>query len=358
MAQPRASARTRGAPCPRGCRGARRRGGADQLLGEESEVGCRPSLVGGDHDRRTRRRARRAGDALRLRARARGAPGAASRPSGQRLHGAGGRRRGGPRWRRRTRRPGRRSSAARGWNASQGAVAADEAHAAAALVPLVAEDDDHADLRGRARMGAPAGLEVESLRLHQPHRLARLLGTVTPSAAASARETTRTVTGRPSQMISFARRSASRTVRSSTSRSRSMVDSAAPRWKLMVREAFGDVHERAREEVLAVVLLAVVAAARRRRPGRERAAPSSRGRSRTCRIASSPASTTASTADAAENARGPRAGRRSPRRRRCGRARPPGGPRARAGPPRGRRTPADRDRRGRGARSWAGARPF
>src|SRR5204862_6675198 len=48
-----------------------------------------------------------------------------------------------------------------------GAVAADETDARSALVALVADDEDDADLGGRAGMGAAARLEVEALGLDQ-----------------------------------------------------------------------------------------------------------------------------------------------------------------------------------------------
>ena len=56
------------------------------------------------------------------------------------------------------------------------AVATDEAHPASALVALLAHDGHAADLGGRTRVGAAAGLEVEALGLHQAYRVARILG--------------------------------------------------------------------------------------------------------------------------------------------------------------------------------------
>src|SRR6185295_9950507 len=58
----------------------------------------------------------------------------------------------------------------------EGAMAADEAHAGASLVALVSHHRHAADLGGRPRVGATAGLEVEAFGLDQPHGVAGVLG--------------------------------------------------------------------------------------------------------------------------------------------------------------------------------------
>src|SRR5262249_5962437 len=100
---------------------------------------------------------------------------------------------------------------------AQRAVAAHEVHARAALVLLVVEDDHDADLRRVARVRPAARLEVESFGFHRRIASPASAAGRSPSDSASARGTTRTLTGRAAHTISFVRRSARRTAASFTS---------------------------------------------------------------------------------------------------------------------------------------------
>ena len=336
--------RRRGGPCRRGCRGAPRRararrgawpGRAGRSGGQPSKAATTRAGEAGRGRRARRRGPRRAAGAPRPRGRARGAPLRLALALDEvvlRLL------RGGDEVveRRRERRDEPVEDVLPARDRREGAVAADEGDARAALVALEGRDDDDADLGGGARVRAAAGLAVEALGLDDPDvgrrrpRAARR-----PWARASAAESVVTRTGRASQTISFARPlGRARLVGASTGRSRSIVVDLAAEVE-GDRLGAGHLDEGPREQVLAVVLLHVVAAplgvdaavhplAGQRavehvedvRPVLER--PRRRARRRACRC--------------------PRAGRRSRRRRRCGRGRRRAGPRARAGRPRRRRT--------------------
>src|SRR5262249_43710223 len=57
---------------------------------------------------------------------------------------------------------------------SQRAMTADEPDAEPALVALLTQDEDHADLGRGSRVRPAAGLAVETLRVHEAHRVAGL----------------------------------------------------------------------------------------------------------------------------------------------------------------------------------------
>ncbi len=149
-----------------------------------------------------------------------------------------------------------------------------------------------------------------------------------PWARASAAERVEIRTGRASHTISLARRSAARAWSAVTGRSRSMVVTSAPRWKAIVSaravstKAFESrccpwcccTWSRRRVGVHHAAHAALRPAAGRARGGRppRPRAPRRRARRRACPC--------------------PRAGRRSPRRTRCGRGRRRAVPRARDAP--------------------------